>query len=102
MRSHAMYDELKALALDLAWTWDERISGAFQALAPSLWEECGHNPVALLARLGPEGVDRARGDGAPRQAVETALAARQEYRQRPSSLPPAGAPVTVAYFSMEF
>jgi glycogen phosphorylase len=90
------------MALDLTWTWDERISRAFQALSPELWEESGHNPVLLLNRLGSDGIDRALEDAATRQAIETAMAALREYRARPSSLPPAGAPVSVAYFSMEF
>ncbi|MBO0702301.1 MAG: DUF3417 domain-containing protein, partial [Candidatus Dormibacteraeota bacterium] len=59
-----MFLELQSLALDLTWSWDERVRGAFPALDAGLWKECAHNPILLLQRLGPEGVAAAlRRDG---------------------------------------
>jgi starch phosphorylase len=94
--------DLRALALDLTWTLDERISRAFQVLSPEHWENSGHNPALLLARLGPEGIDRALERDEVRQAVEAALAAQREHQQHQSTLPSTGVPLNVAYFSMEF
>ena len=52
-----MIDELRAIALDLTWTWDSRIQALFAELEPQLWDGCAHNPIALLTRLGAEGVE---------------------------------------------
>ncbi len=50
-------DELQGLrniAMNLWYTWNPDVSRLFQALDPDLWEECGHNPVVLLANLTPQ------------------------------------------------
>ena len=98
-----MFPELQSLALDLTWSWDERVRAAFPALDARLWTECDNNPILLLQRLGPEGVAAAlRRDGVE-TTVRDALAALEASRQRPPSLPELDeAPVLVGYFSMEF
>ncbi|HSR22296.1 MAG TPA: alpha-glucan family phosphorylase, partial [Candidatus Eisenbacteria bacterium] len=60
------------------------------------------NPVALLARLGPEGVERALSRPPAREALERARAALRQHRGRPAARIDAGAPLVVAYFSLEF
>ncbi|MGH7922807.1 MAG: alpha-glucan family phosphorylase, partial [Candidatus Dormibacteraceae bacterium] len=97
-----MFLDLESLALDLTWSWDERVRAAFPALDARLWHECDHNPLLLLRRLGPEGVAEAlRRDGVE-SSVRGALQALEERRQLPPSLPDLQAPVLVGYFSMEF
>ncbi|MFZ0214539.1 MAG: alpha-glucan family phosphorylase [Candidatus Dormiibacterota bacterium] len=97
-----MFPELQSLALDLSWSWDERVRAAFPALDARLWDECSHNPILLLERLGPEGVAAAlRRDGVAAK-VEDALAAIRERQARPPSLPALDPRVVVGYFSMEF
>ena len=95
-----MHTELEALALDLTWTWEPRISRVFEALDPVQWEDCGHNPILLLERLGDAGVNQALGRPGVREALETALRARREHRG-PPALGDERTPL-VAYFSMEF
>lgn len=98
-----MFAELQSLALDLTWSWDERVRGAFPALDAQLWRELDHNPLALLQRLGPEGVAAALRRPGVEDAVNAALAALEERQQRPPLLPQLEeAPVMVGYFSMEF
>lgn len=97
----SMHTELEALALDLTWTWEPRISRVFEALDPVQWEEGGHNPILLLERLGDAGVGRALGRPGVREALEAALRARREHLERPAALDEGGTPL-IAYFSMEF
>lgn len=97
-----MQQELISIALDLTWTWDDRIKNVFTTLSPDLWEESQHNPIAVLHRLGPEGVERQLDRGEVQTALETARRALQEHREHRAELSPAETPVTIAYFSMEF
>lgn len=97
-----MLEELKSLALDLTWTWDPRIHAVFRALSPPLWEETRHNPIVLLARLGPEGVEDARDDRDFIRALEAARAAIREHRDRMPPFLDARAPLVIGYFSLEF
>lgn len=95
-----MYDELKSIALDLTWTWDHRIAGVFPALDAEVWERTGHNPIALVDELGPEGCEEAAERPEVRTAIDAARAARREYAERPSQV--ASSPGFVGYFSLEF
>src|SRR5438270_11362765 len=52
-----VFDELRSWALDLTWTWQPNLQAAFKSLDPAAWAETGHNPVVLLNRLGPDGVE---------------------------------------------
>jgi glycogen phosphorylase len=97
-----MLDELRDIALDLVWTWEPTIRTLFAELDPDLWERSGHNPVALLARLGPDGVEAALARPGVREALGAARAALRQYRGRPPTRLDAGAPLVVAYFSLEF
>jgi len=95
-------EELKLLALDLSWSWDWRLSELFSSLDPELWLSTGRNPVLLLARLGPDGVERALERPRARAALEQArrslrpggVAASRPWRSE--------ARLEVAYFSLEF
>lgn len=97
-----MLDELENLAYNLSWTWDERMFAAFRALAPHEWEECGHNPVLMLHRLGPDRVRRALEAQDVREAVDAAGRALSERLGRTPAVPPPDGSVAVAYFSLEF
>jgi len=95
-------DELHTLALDLTWSWDPRIRALFAALDPDLWEKSAHNPAALLARLGREGVERALDQRSVQDALQTARAAYHEHKDRRQPFLDARAPLLVGYFSLEF
>lgn len=95
-------EELRTLALDLTWTWDPRIEALFAALDPELWDASGHNPVVLLARLGPERIEQAVGSPQVLSVLDGARRASQEHRDRRPPLLDARAPLVVGYFSLEF
>ncbi|HTY21991.1 MAG TPA: alpha-glucan family phosphorylase [Desulfomonilaceae bacterium] len=42
---------LRNIAMNLWFSWNPEVNRLFQGLDPDLWEECGHNPVLLLANL---------------------------------------------------
>jgi glycogen phosphorylase len=98
----APMEELRTLALDLSWTWDPRIEAVFAALDGELWEASSHNPIVLLARLGPERVELALERPEVRAALEAARRAYQEHRDRRPPFLDAKAPLLVGYFSLEF
>jgi starch phosphorylase len=97
-----LLDELRSLALNLRWGWEPRIRAVFETLSPELWAETRHNPVVLLARLGPEGVEAAAGREEVVQALKVAQAAEQEHRERRPPFYDARAPLLIGYFSLEF
>jgi starch phosphorylase len=91
------YDDLRALALNLSWTWDRAPRSVFERLDPRLWEKTGHNPVEMLRSLGREEVERRlTQEGMPRMLAraQTVLPGAEGW----------GADLGggVAYFSMEF
>ena len=90
------------MALDLTWTWEPRVRALFAVLDPELWDQCRHNPVAMVARLPADAVERALQRPEARDALDVARAALARYRNRQSTPPEAGAPLVVAYFSLEF
>lgn len=98
----ALLDELRALALDLTWTWEPRIQAVFASLDPVLWRDSGGNPIILLSRLGPEGVDRALQQPEAREALDSALESLREHRDHLPGALDARAPLLVSYFSLEF
>ncbi len=97
-----MLDELSSLALNLRWGWEPRIRAVFETLSPELWEETHHNPVVLLARLGPEAVEAAAEREEVVLALKVAQAAEQEHRERRPPFYDARAPLLIGYFSLEF
>jgi starch phosphorylase len=97
-----LLDQLRDLALDLTWTWEPRIRRAFEVLDPTLWAETGGNPTLVLARLGPDGLERALAWPEVRAAIEDAIAASRQYHERKPAFHDAGAALSVGYFSLEF
>jgi starch phosphorylase len=53
---------LRDLAHNLEWSWDSQTRELFRELDPVLWEELGHNPVAVLQRVSQERLDAAAVD----------------------------------------
>ena len=54
-----LLDRLRALAYNLAWTWEPEIRDVFRQVDPERWEEVNHNPVAFLEGMSPEELDTA-------------------------------------------
>src|ERR1700716_2145969 len=84
------------------WTWQPRIEAFFQTLDPQVWKATRQNPVLLLAKLGEEGVKRACERPEVREALEGARAAYKDYYDRHPRFMDAQAPLSIAYFSLEF
>jgi starch phosphorylase len=95
-------EELNKFAYDLMWTWQPRIEAFFQTLDPQVWKATRQNPVLLLAKLGEEGVKRACERPEVREALEAARAAYKDYYDRHPRFMDARAPLSIAYFSLEF
>ena len=53
---------LPTIATDLSWSWSRYGPRMFAMLEPSLWEQTGENPVALLRRVEPERLEAAARD----------------------------------------
>jgi starch phosphorylase len=53
MNPQSVAKRLRALALDLRWSWCPTTQRAFAALDPHLWEACAHGPLELLRRVHP-------------------------------------------------
>ncbi len=97
-----MLEELNQFAYDLMWTWQPPIETFFQTLDPDRWKATRQNPVLLLAQLGEEGVQRACERAEVREALEAARAAYRAYYDRHPRFMDARAPLSIAYFSLEF
>ncbi|TMF84121.1 MAG: glycosyltransferase family 1 protein [Chloroflexi bacterium] len=97
-----MSADLKDLALDLTWSWEPRITRLFEVLDPELWRETGQNPIALLNRLGDEGMAAAVERPEVAAALDAARTAIREHRDRMPPFLDARAPLVVGYFSLEF
>lgn len=44
---------LNRLANNLHWCWDRELQQLFSDLHPNAWEQSGHQPLAMLARISP-------------------------------------------------
>jgi starch phosphorylase len=95
-------EELNQFAYDLMWTWQPRIEGFFQTLDPELWKSTRQNPVLVLLQLGQEGLERACERKEVREALDAARAAYRAYYDRHPRFMDARAPLSIAYFSLEF
>ncbi len=95
---------LNQLANNLHWCWDRELQQLFADLHPVAWEESGHQPLAMLARISPAEWTALADDpsvvsavGAAVVRLETALKSERWFQTKGTS-PLAG----VAYFSPEF
>ena len=95
---------LHELAMNLAWSWDERTRDLFRWVDPATWEVTGHDPVRLLGLVGRERLESLAEDPAflafldeVHADLERALTAPRWFQSRDDT--PLRA---VAYFSPEF
>ncbi|HOA75907.1 MAG TPA: alpha-glucan family phosphorylase [Phycisphaerae bacterium] len=96
---------LRELTYNLWWTWNPAAIELFRRLDLDLWRELRHNPVAMLAKLRQERLDRLARDPAYIASLERVLDSLEAYMNRTTwfeeQFPkePIG---TIAYFSAEF
>lgn len=89
---------LEKLSLNLWWSWNSAASNLFESIDVDKWEECGHNPVALLDSLSIGKMKALIADQNFISALDNVYDAFTLYMNeaKDKSIP------SVAYFSMEF
>ncbi|MFH0983005.1 MAG: alpha-glucan family phosphorylase [Planctomycetota bacterium] len=101
----ARLSRLRELAYNLWWTWNTDATALFARLAPNLWREVRHSPVALLAKLDQKTLNAATQDAAFLAHMDRVLAALDSYLRRRTwceGAHPSLATKCIAYFSAEF
>jgi glycogen phosphorylase len=103
---------LGELALNLRWSWHPESQDLFRSLDPAAWDAAEHDPVRLLAALGPDRLAALAEDEvvvrrvrAAAEDLEAYLSGDRWYQllQRDTAAQPERAvPRTIAYFSPEF
>jgi starch phosphorylase len=98
----AQIARIEELAANLQWSWRHESIELFRGLAPALWEECGHNPVALLHRVAQERLDAAAADPAFLASYRAALAALDAEKEPGWFAREPGKDDLYAYFCAEY
>jgi len=95
---------LKEMAYNLLYAWDGEVRMVFRRASPELWEETGHNPVLLLARLSMERVRELEEDEAFLAFLERTYERFRNYLDRPAFTPykDLREGLLIAYFSAEY
>jgi starch phosphorylase len=98
---------LRALMLNLRWSWHSGTRELFAAIDPAGRAEAGRDPTALLGEVPPEHLARLAADpgylarlGEAASELEEYLTGPRWYQRGADEL--AGAPAAVAYFSPEY
>lgn len=101
---------LDQLSTNLRWSWDKPTQDLFAAIDPALWEQCGHDPVALLGAVNPARLDELALDAEFLGALDELAADLNDYLSRPlwyqeqqdAGVAAQALPTGIAYFSLEF
>lgn len=96
---------LRSVGMNLWFTWNPAVNRVFQAIDTDLWEECGHNPILLLANLSPERKLEIMGDASLMDAIAEIEKSFEEYISNPGNYSfNLERPIDyrIAYFSMEY
>ena len=98
---------LEQLSINLRWSWDKPTQELFEAIDPTLWSQCGRDPVALLGAVSPARLDELALDGGFLDRLDGLAAELNDYLNRPlwyQQQQSNGTPMPngIAYFSMEF
>jgi starch phosphorylase len=97
---------LRTLMLNLRWSWHAPTRALFAGIDPVAWDESGHDPVGLLARVSHERLAELAGDEAFLRRLGEAVDELTEYRTGNRWYQLSGqmsdGPGAVAYFSPEY
>ena len=98
---------LRALMLNLRWSWHSSTRELFAAIDPAGRAEAGRDPTALLGEVPPEHLAQLAADPGYLARLAEAASELEEYLTGPRwyQLGPdelTGAPAAVAYFSPEY
>ena len=89
---------LSEMARNIWWSWTPEARDMFKSLNPTLWKECGQNPVLLLERLSYETLEELAKDEAILARINKVY---KQFRAYMDVKPNAERP-SVAYFCMEY
>jgi starch phosphorylase len=99
-------ERLWSLARNLWWSWDNESTSLFLDLDPVRWRQLNHNPIALLAEMPLEQVERRAGELVLHGRINYAYRRQREYLEKDRTWGARHAgilrPRPVAYFSAEF
>ena len=98
----AALSRLGELANNLLWSWDYTIRTLFRRLDPTLWAQCNHNPVLMLARIPQQTLERMASDPRFLAAYRRACESHDHYLGRGRFDASRRDSMVVAYFSMEY
>lgn len=101
---------LEQLSVNLRWSWDKPTQDLFAAIEPDLWEQTGHDPLALLGAVHPTRLDELAANPTFVEHLDQVAADLQDYLSRPmwyqhhqvTDSADHPLPSGIAYFSMEF
>ena len=106
MTPKALQKRLRALALDLRWTWCPDAQAAFRAVDPRAWEASKHAPLEVLRRVHPARLEACAADPDFAALLDRAEATRDDYYAAESwyerKVAPRSGRLKVAYFCSEF
>ncbi len=89
---------LSEMARNIWWSWTPEAREMFKSLNPTLWKECGQNPVLLLERLSYETLEELAKDEAVLARISSVYKMFRAYMDvKPNAERP-----SVAYFCMEY
>ena len=89
---------LSEMARNIWWSWTPEAREMFKSLNPTLWKECGLNPVLMLERLSYETLVELSKDEAVLARINSVYKMFREYMDvKPNAERP-----SVAYFCMEY
>ena len=96
---------LKEIAFNLWWCWDHEGLDLFRRLDNDLWEQTGHNPVAMLGKISQDRLEAVLQDDGFLAHLDRVVKKLDAYLRSPSwydSIDIAKQPGKIAYFSAEF
>ncbi len=91
-------EPLRALSMNLWWSWDNSARNLFKSIDGALWKETDHNPVAILNRLSFSRLQELKQDEDFMNKMNKVYASFTKYMEDAEKIPEQ----QVAYFSMEY
>ncbi|MGL4339516.1 MAG: alpha-glucan family phosphorylase [Rhodoglobus sp.] len=94
---------VEELASNLRWSWHEPTRQFFQSIDPALWEEVGHDPIAMLGGVEPSRWNTLAASHEFVSATRLLLGGLHDYLNEPRWYQQLDqAPASIAYFSPEY
>jgi starch phosphorylase len=90
---------MNEMAYNILWSWEPIVRALFRRLDPTLWRDCGYNPVLMLGRVSQSTLRKAAAD--PRY-LALYKQASDTYDARVRRGQPPGDGKLIAYFSAEY